>query len=187
MKKLLALLSIVIVIASCRPKGGTGADTGYFSMAGFVAELCKGNPVYQFKKTLTVQGVSETKIISDSLKKQITFFDHFEINKPSYRDAYTVKTFPTPPDYLSGVSAKETDYNLKPDFKYPVKEFKLSVIGNTTTINATSIEKNLLTLTTKELIVVSDAKGFVSYSYSISEDLRGGSPSSTKIVLERIK
>lgn len=185
MKKLLALLSIVIVIASCRPKGGTGADTGYFSMAGFVAELCKGNPVYQFKKTLTVQGVSETKIISDSLKKQITFFDHFEINKPSYRDAYTVKI--TLAEDTIGQTVNDTDYNLKPDFKYPVKEFKLSVNGNTTTINATSIEKNLLTLTTKQLHVVSDDKGFVSYSYSISEDLRGGSPSSTKIVLERIK
>jgi hypothetical protein len=185
MKKLLALLSVVIVIVSCRPKSGMDADIGYFSMAGFVAELCKGNPVYQFKKTLFVEGKSETQTITDTLKKQISFFDHFEINKPSYRDAYTVKI--TLAEDTIGQTVKDTDYNLKADFKYPVKEFRLSVSGNTTTINATSIEKNLLTLTTKQLHVVSDDKGFVSYSYSIAEDLRGGSPSSTKIVLERIK
>jgi hypothetical protein len=182
MKKLFALLPILIIVAaSCRPKGGMDADAGYFSITALRDSLIKGKPVYNFQKTLVVDGKEETQLITDSLHSQIAFFEHFEINKPSYRDAYTLV------EDTSGRPVKYTAYYLKPDFKYPIKEFHVSYENGKLSIAALSVEKNLLTTTTKELNVTTYSKVFVSYTYSVLEELKGGSPSSTKIVLGHIK
>lgn len=181
MKKLFALVSILIVVlASCRPKGGMDADTGYYSITALRDSLAKGKPVYKFKKTLVVDGKEETQLITDSLHLQIYFFEDFEINKPSYKGAYTVST------------EREQDivdyrkYMLNPDFKYPVKEFSYAVNNKHTTIKATSIVNNLLTTITKQLVVDSDSTGFIKYFYSVTEEMRGSETTNTKITLERI-
>lgn len=182
MNKLFALASIlIIVLASCRPEGGMNADAGYYSITALRDSLTKGKPVYNFQKTLVVDGKEETQLITDSLHSQIAFFEHFEINKPSYRDAYRIV------EDTASRPVKYTGYYLKPDFKYPVKEFHVTNEEGKLSITALSIEKNLLTTTTKELRVTTYGKVFVSYSYNVLEELKGGSPSSTKIVLGHIK
>lgn len=185
MKKLLALVSILIVVlASCRPKGGIDANTGYFSITALRDSLTKGKPVLKFKKTLFVEGKSETRNITDSLHLQIAFFEHFEINKPAYRGAYTVDTTTSTPD--SSGSCQDSKYTKKEEFKFPVTYFANSKCQNGHSyITAKSTESNLLTTIAKTLIVEADSKGFLSFNYEIHETLNGGAPSSTIIMLQR--
>jgi hypothetical protein len=184
MKKLFALVSILIVVsASCRPKGGMDANTGYFSITALRDSLTKGKPVLKFNKTLFVEGKSETQTITDSLHLQIAFFEHFEINKPAYRGAYAVDTITSTPD-SSGICIDEK-YTKNEEFKFPVIYFSHSKCQNGHTyITAKSIESNLLTTITKTLNIEADNNRFLSYSYEIHETLNGGAPSSTIIMLK---
>ncbi len=184
MKKLFALVSILIVVlASCRPKGGIDANTGYFSITALRDSLTKGKPVLKFKKTLFVEGKSETQTITDSLHLQIAFFDHFEINKPAYRGAYTVDTITSKPDG-TGI-CHDTKYTKNEKFKFPVTYFSHSKCENGHTyITAKSIESNLLTTIAKTLRIDADNNRFLSYNYEINETLNGGAPSSTIIMLK---
>lgn len=163
------------------------ADTGYYSITALRDTLTKGKPVLKFKKTLVVDGKEETQLITDSLHLQIHFFEDFEINKPSYKGAYTADVTLAVDAQKLGQTVKESNYKLKPDFKFPVKEFRWIVNGSNTTINATSKVKNLLTSITKKLVVDSDSTGFIRYYYSVTEEMQGSEPTNTKITLERIR
>jgi hypothetical protein len=135
-----------------------------------------------------VDGKEETQLITDSLHLQIHFFEDFEINKPAYKGAYSIDSLTFENTENLSKSVKDDIYKLKPEFKYPVKEFR-SIVGggyNTTLIDATSKVKNLLTSITKNLVVESDSLVFKKYTYTIKEEMQGSEPTTTKIILERI-
>ncbi|UPT66748.1 MAG: hypothetical protein M0D57_20325 [Sphingobacteriales bacterium JAD_PAG50586_3] len=186
MKKLFALVSILIIVsASCRPEGGMNADAGYFSITALRDSLIKGKPVYNFQKTLVVDGKSETQLINDSLHLQIHFFEDFEINKPSYKGAYIVDTLNSTPD-SAGALVHRIEYKRKPEFKYPVTFSSYTDKSNgTKIISITSEVVNLLTVIRKELTIEINNTGFVKYSYSITQEF-AGKINRIGITLERV-
>jgi hypothetical protein len=121
MKKLFALLPILIIVAaSCRPKGGMDANTGYFSMAHYIDSVSAKFPVVTVNKTLLVDRRVETHLVTDSLKKLIGFIKPFDLNKPSNKGAYSVEE---KADSVYGFTRHCTTYTLKDGEKLSLKRF----------------------------------------------------------------
>jgi hypothetical protein len=182
MNKLFALASIlIIVLASCRPEGGMNADAGYFSITKLKNDIALGVPqINKFKKSLTVDGKTET-IIVDSLKfDEVVFIADFEINKPAYKNSYKVEKS------TNGL-AETTVYTLKEGFKFPVKRIEYSKANNgSIKVVADLIVKNLMTTNFKHFEGTYSPDGNMGYTYTITEELVGLSPSKSIYTLQRI-
>jgi hypothetical protein len=164
------------------------ADAGYYSITALRDSLIKGKPVYNFQKTLVVDGKEETQLITDSLHLQISFFEHFEINKPSYKGAYTLEKLLVEDGENRGETVVVNEFKRKPEFKYPVTSLTTYTRKhvNKLEVQVVSLEKNLLTNITKKLTVFTDSLGFTAYMYSVTEEMQGSESTNTKIILERI-
>lgn len=177
MKKLLVIVPVfALLLAACRPQSVTG-DAGYYSITAFRDALTKGKPVKTFTKTLSLNGQTETKQVTDSLHLQIAFFEEFEINKPAYRNSYVV-------DSIVNTDSTYKHYVLKPELKFPVKDVKYTQLkSGATTIECVAEVKNLLTLNKKNLQVHYTPWGGLDYTYTVVEELQGASPTTTVITL----
>ena len=181
MKKLIALLPILIIVAaSCRPKGGMDANTGYFSATHFRDSVCIRMPDYDYNKTLIVDGKAETISVKGQKINQVDFVKSFEINKPAYRNSYSVNTT----KIVGGVAVT---YTLNNGLKYPVKFIKYTKLDNgACTIVGNTLENNLITTIKREIQVDFTATGFSKLDYKVEDKLTGSSPSITEIKLERV-
>lgn len=182
MNKLFALVSIlIIVLASCRPKGGMDADTGYFSITKLKKEIGLTVPQNnKFKKSLTVDGKTETIIVDSLNYLQVVFIADFEINKPAYRGCYSVEK-------LDNGMAKTEVYTLKEGFKFPVKRVEYSVANNgVVKVVADLTVKNLMTTNIKHFEGTYSPDGNMGYTYTITEELVGLEPGKSIYTLQRI-
>lgn len=104
-------IGIVLLLPACKPEIKEGeVKAKYFDLkAYFNAESSRlsrlNKPV---RKTVTHNGVTETKEVKiDDWSRELSLFSESDINKPAWRDSYSVQTTPNIVIYMA------TDDDLK--------------------------------------------------------------------------
>ena len=104
-------IGLILLLPACKPEiKEKGVTAKYFDLKAYFkadsARLSRLNkPV---RKTVTHNGVTETKEIKiDNWARELSSFSESDINKPAWRDSYTVQTTPAMVIYTA------TDDDLK--------------------------------------------------------------------------
>lgn len=105
------LVGIALLLPACKPAiKEEGVTAKYFDLkAYFKADAARLSSIKKTAfKTVTHNGVTESKEVKiDNWARELSLFSESDINKPAWRDSYTVQTTPTMVIYTA------TDDDLK--------------------------------------------------------------------------
>ena len=147
----LFVICSILLMPSCKPDiKETGATAKYFDLKEyFKSDLARLNKIPQpILKTVTHNGVTESKKVKiDNWERELSLFSESDINKPAWRDSYTIQQTDHTLIYMAmdpKLKTREIIVNKKPD-------------GGVLYIAIYNYTKNLLYSTQEKLTYVPDS------------------------------
>jgi len=186
MRKLFLFGTIIVLLAACtrREKGAT--NNYMVNISDFFRQQDVSSIRHKmFTKTLTIDGVGETKVLrcdTFDIFKELSVFADVDVNKTAYKGVFQIDTTYTDSTYT-------VTYSNKADNKLPLKELNAHYTKATNTfyeLDFYTAHGNMLSSNEQKLMMIHTQKKS-AYSIYIKDNLKTGKSTVTMVEAEVVK